>query len=196
MALDSTEEFLYVPAAEELPDADHLPDAPPALDFGHDGQAQEPAPDLPNPAAKEIKDANEGDGEQGEPAGDEDEHAESPQENAEEKEREDEKDEDGEDEEDEEDEDDEESDAKPLYRNHLGYPDIPFSPDDVTIVDLIRGHVAVNCRGHEVQIPVLMSLMMMSIIAMSPATFFVSIGVGFPLVWVVHSGLNWLSRDW
>jgi hypothetical protein len=74
------------------------------------------------------------------------------------------------------------------------YPDYPFSPDDVTIRDLLQGHVAVNCHGHEVQIPVLFSLMMMSIIGLSPATFFVAIGFGLPIVWLVRRGFFGLTN--
>jgi hypothetical protein len=85
-------------------------------------------------------------------------------------------------------------DSEALRRRYVGYSDLPFVPDDVTIVDLIQGHVAINCRGQEVQIPVLMSLMMMSIIGFSPATFFVSIGVGLPLSWLVQSALRWATK--
>lgn len=91
--------------------------------------------------------------------------------------------------EDEEDEDEEEVETK-IRKPFLGHPNFPFSPDEVTIRDLLEGHIAVNCGRHEVQIPVLLSLLMMSIIGLSPATFFVTIGFGVPAAWLVHRGFG------
>jgi galactitol-specific phosphotransferase system IIB component len=100
-------------------------------------------------------------------------------------------DEEEEDEDDEDEEDDEENGEDSKARKRcMGFPDVSFSPDDITIRDLLEGHMAVNCGGHEVQIPVLFSLMMMSIIGLSPATFFVAIGFGLPIVWLVRRGFG------
>jgi len=96
------------------------------------------------------------------------------------------------DDEDEADESDEE-DSEEVADDKIRRPqDLPFSPDEVTIRDLFRGHVAINCGQHEVHVPVLLSLLIMSIIGLSPATFFVTIGFGVPVAWFLNHGFAWL----
>lgn len=183
MAATAGEEFLYISTEDDAKSADAI-----GLPFAEDldaaqtqdrqDQPQDP-PGLLSPDDEDRKRSTT----------DEAKAAEADEDNDEDVEEEEE-------EEDEEEEEEEEviGDSEVLRRRYMGYSDLPFVPDDVTIVDLIRGHVAVNCRGQEVQIPVLMSLMLMSIIGLSPATFFVSIGVGLPLAWLVQSGLRWVTK--
>lgn len=189
MELAPVEEFLYVPSSDELSHAVQSADQSAAQpDFTEPSGIQDVRQDPPNPSPVQ---AHANDAETNSKAS-EFNSAEAKEGDDEEEDREDDEDDEGDD--DDQEEEEEQKDDPTLRRRYLGYPDLPFAPDDVTIVDLIRGHVSVNCRGHEVQIPVLMSLMLMSIIGLSPATFFVSIGFGLPLAWLVHGGLNWITK--
>jgi hypothetical protein len=187
MAATAGEEFLYISTEDDAKSAAAI-----GLPFAEDLDATQDRQDQPqDPQDPPGLLSPEDDEDRKRSTTDEAKAAEDNDEDNDEDVEEEEKDE----EEDEEEEEEEVIDgSEVLRRRYVGYSDLPFVPDDVTIVDLIRGHVAVNCRGQEVQIPVLMSLMLMSIIGLSPATFFVSIGVGLPLAWLVQSSLRWATK--
>ena len=67
-------------------------------------------------------------------------------------------------------------------------PEILF--DDITFDALLYSHVVLNCGRHEVHAPVLSTLMLMAVIGMSPATFFVGVGLGLPVFWLAQRCLN------
>jgi hypothetical protein len=58
--------------------------------------------------------------------------------------------------------------------------------DDITFDALLYSHVVVNCGRHEVHAPVVSTLMLMAVIGMSPATFFVGFGFGLPVFWLAQ----------
>lgn len=91
----------------------------------------------------------------------------------------DQEDEKEEEEEDEEDEEDEEEEEEP---RHLPRPSI----EDVTLEALLYSHLVVNCGGQEFHAPVMSALMLVSIVSITPATFFVGIGVGLPAFWLAQ----------
>jgi hypothetical protein len=58
--------------------------------------------------------------------------------------------------------------------------------DEITFDALMYSHVVLNCGRHEVHAPVLSTLMLMAVIGMSPATFFVGLGLGLPVFWLAQ----------
>jgi hypothetical protein len=83
-------------------------------------------------------------------------------------------------EEEEEEEDDEEEEEQ------VQEPDAHQFHEDITFDALLYSHVVVNCGRHEVHAPVVSTLMLMAVIGMSPATFFVGFGFGLPVFWLAQ----------
>jgi hypothetical protein len=86
-----------------------------------------------------------------------------------------------------EEESDEEESAEPVKDNFVDSRQLGRYPVDViTLEALLYSHLVLNCGGQEFHAPVLSSLMVVSIISLTPAPFFVGIGVGVPLFWLVQ----------
>jgi hypothetical protein len=81
------------------------------------------------------------------------------------------------DEQDEEDEEEEESEPNLAPRASI---------EDVTLEALLSSHVVVNCGGQEFHASVMSALLLVSIVTIAPATFFVGIGVGLPAFWLAQ----------
>jgi hypothetical protein len=52
---------------------------------------------------------------------------------------------------------------------------------DITLEALLYSHIVLNCGGQEFHAPVMSSLMLVSLISLTPATFFVGLGIGVPV---------------
>jgi hypothetical protein len=82
--------------------------------------------------------------------------------------------------------DDEEEDseeAEPIHPEEVSFREFQ---DDITFDALLYSHVVLKCGIHEVHAPVVSTLMLMTVIGMSPATFFVGFGVGLPVFWLAQ----------
>jgi hypothetical protein len=61
-----------------------------------------------------------------------------------------------------------------------------YPVDVITLEALLYSHIVLNCGGQEFHAPVVSSLMLVSIISLTPASFFLGIGVGVPVFWLAQ----------
>lgn len=61
-----------------------------------------------------------------------------------------------------------------------------YPVDVITLEALLYSHLVLNCGGQEFHAPVLSSLMVVSLISLTPAPFFIGIGVCVPVFWLAQ----------